>query len=460
MNSEENKLPEGCEVEESLPVADKKKLPLGALIGIIAGAALLLVALILILTLSGGEKCKGHLDKDDNLKCDLCGADFNDGMENQGETETDDNLVDITLTVKDEKGNPLAAVEIHLVYDESKYTMITDENSVVTHSVKVGEYYLEYNYDTIPEGFFQKDFSVNVQPDSTTFELGFMDNNPDGTEGKPFYISESETELVIESGQEIYYNYRGAIEKNLVIRSNDLSVTYNGEIYQPVDGVISFYIVPEIGVSTVFSVKNNSSVTVSEVLELISPLGSMDNPIALSGNAVSVNLPAEAILYYSWTVNKSGVLAVNLPDNSKKSVGISRILANDVPISSQTGEDNYAYMAVEKDDVITISVSNNAKKEVTVDFTLEIYAGTESEPVPVMTDYIDLSYVQGQRISFTAEAGKVITIRDEDSITVAYDGGTLAPEKGKISFTLTEGKTVFTVENTYEGINSVLVGLK
>ena len=62
----------------------KKQLPLGALIGIIAGAVAVIVAVILIIVFTGGnadegEGCIGHVDADDDYLCDKCGEHFDDG---------------------------------------------------------------------------------------------------------------------------------------------------------------------------------------------------------------------------------------------------------------------------------------------------------------------------------------------------------------------------------------------
>ncbi len=452
MNNEENKRGEAAETVENAPVKAEKagKLPLGAIIGIVAGAVAIVVAVVLIILLGG--KCDSHIDADDNFKCDNCGVDFEDGFEVVTHT--------VTFTVRVADGDVIPDVQFTLTKGEKVYTVTAGADGRVTENIETGVYTVEYDYDTLPEGFFQSNFEVEIGAQTTEIELSFIDNNPDGSEGNPFYILEKETELVIEAGEVLYYNYRGAVAKHLVIKSDAVSVIYNGETYEPVDGVVTLFIVPEIGASNIFSVKNNSSETVTNIIELIAPLGSMDNPITLEGTSASATVPAEDVVYYQWTVTKSGVLIVNLPDNVDKALGVTRILENDVPISSLSSEDNYVYITVEKDDVITISVSSDSKEETVVDFSLQIYAGTEAEPVPVLIDYIDLSYMQGQSITFTAEAGKVITVRDEDNITITYDGDTLTPNKGKISITCAEGKTDFTVENTYEGINSILISVK
>lgn len=455
MINEENKREETANVTENTPAqaAKPKKLPLGALIGIIAGAVAIVVAIVLIIALGGdGKKCDSHIDADDNFKCDNCGVDFEDGFEVK--------TSEVTFTVKVEDGDVIPGVEICLTRGEEKVTVTAGDDGRVTATLDVGTYFIEYNYDTVPSGFFQTDFEVEVKMDTTAVELKFIDNNPDGTEGNPFFISEDETEIVIEPGQEIFYSYRGAVAKNLTINSDALSVTYNGETYEPVDGVVSFFIVPEIGVNSFFSVKNNSDNTVSEIIKLISPLGSMENPIVLEGNSASATVPAESVVYYNWTATESGVLIVNLTDKKDNAIALTRVLAGDIPVSSHTAGDNYAYIIVAKDDVITVSVSTDKKEESTVDFSLEIYAGTESEPVPVLIDFIDLSYMQGESISFSAEAGKTVTVRDEDNIKITYGGEALTPEKDKISFTVADGDTVFTVENTYEGINSVIIEIK
>ena len=46
-----------------------------------------LVAMLFVATGCGGNKKCEHVDKDDDLKCDLCGVDFEDGAETPVEYE-------------------------------------------------------------------------------------------------------------------------------------------------------------------------------------------------------------------------------------------------------------------------------------------------------------------------------------------------------------------------------------
>ena len=74
------------EVQEAeVPAVEKKKLSLPVIVGAAVGGVLLVVGIILAVILLGGgeneEVCPGHVDKDDDLKCDKCSADYDDGEE-------------------------------------------------------------------------------------------------------------------------------------------------------------------------------------------------------------------------------------------------------------------------------------------------------------------------------------------------------------------------------------------
>ena len=66
MNEEKN-LPTEVSTEENVEINTdpKKKLPLGALIGIIAGAVAV-IAIVVVIILLSGNKCPGHVDADDD----------------------------------------------------------------------------------------------------------------------------------------------------------------------------------------------------------------------------------------------------------------------------------------------------------------------------------------------------------------------------------------------------------
>lgn len=454
MINEENKAPAEEQAAEAAPQAPKK-LSTPVLVGIIAGAvAVVALAIVLCIVFLGG--CKDHVDANDDFYCDKCGADFNDGIEKIYEN--------VSFTLQNDNNSPLAGVKFSLTKgeDSDPITLTTDANGKVTHTLEAGKYTIEYDYTTGISDFMSSDtYALTVVKGMGEVLITFKDNTPDGSAEKPFYISENETEINLKPGAELHFNYRGAATKYLTISSESLVVIYEDVEYKAVNGVIEVAIAAkEIGAGVGFIVKNISDVAVSEVMSFLAPLGSMDNPYNLDENDECRVVPSEGTIYYKWTADKDAMLVIFLPDYKDNFVGITKILANDVPISSSTADEAFVYMPVSKDDAVTISVTTNKKQDTLVEFERYFFATDQSTPVPMLLNDLDISFAPGASYTFNAKAGNTITVTDEN-VKVTYNGTTYTPDaNGNIKFTAEAGCDFFTVENTYENINSIMINVK
>ncbi len=468
MINEENKAPVEEQAAEAAPEA-KKKLSTPVLVGIIAGAvALVALIVVLCVVLFGG--CKDHVDADDDFLCDKCGADYNDGIERIYEN--------VSFTLQTDDNSALAGVKFYLTKgeDSAPITLTTDTNGKVIHTLEAGKYTIEYDYETGISDYMSSDtYALTVTKGMGEVVITFRDNTPDGSAEKPFYISENVTEITLEPGTELYFNYRGTVAKYLTINSDELMVVYDGKEYTAVNGVIEVTVTPEeIGVSTMFVVKNISDSAVTELMYLLAPLGSIDNPYTIDGDFEHQTVPAESTIYYQWTADRDALLVIFVPEHKVNFVGITRIILKEavdpvsgessyveIPISSSTTvEDSFAYMPIKEGEAITISVSTNKKEDTVVEFERYFFAGDESDPVPVLKNDLDISFAPGAAYTFSAKAGNTITVNDENA-TVIYNGTTYTPDaSGKIKFTAEADCDYFTVENTSDNINSIEINVE
>ncbi len=454
MTNEENKAPVE---EQAAPAAPEspKKLSTPVLVGIIAGAVVIIaVVVVLCVVLLGG--CKEHIDANDDFLCDNCGADFNDGIEVIYEN------VSFSLQLGDK--TPLANVGFSLTKGEDgePIYLVTGTNGKVTHTLEAGRYTIEYDYETGISAYMSSDtYALTVTKGMGEVVITFNDNTPDGSAEKPFYISENETEITLEPGAELYFNYRGAATKYLTIESEELVVIYEDVEYTAVNGVIEVTVTPkEIGISTVFVIKNISDGAVNEIMTFLAPLGSIDNPYDLNENDECQTVPAEGTIYYKWTAYEDMMLVIFVPDHRYNSIGITKVLENDVPISSSSAGEQFVYMPVFKNEVITISVSTNKKEDTVVEFEGYFFTGDEADSVPVLMNDMDISFAPGAAYTFSAKAGNTITVNDENA-SVTYNGTTYTPDaNGKIEFTAEAGCDYFTVENTSDNINAIEINVE
>ncbi|MBQ8229436.1 MAG: hypothetical protein IJZ32_01925 [Clostridia bacterium] len=409
--------------------------------------------LALSFTACGGEKKCAHVDKNDDGKCDVCSTDYSDGVDEQPVS-----TVDCTFNVKTDNGLTASNVAFTLTSAKNEYSLVSNENGVISANIAFGKYDISYDYDTLPEYCTPDVFSIEIDEETTAVTLLLINNMPDGSANKPFFVSDDVTELSLEAGAEVYYVYRGAEIKTLIIENENLAVIYNDDTYSPESGIISVPLQTQIGGMVKFCIKNTSSAVVETEFTLLSPLGSMSNPIVMEQASATANIPENGGVYYQWTATKNGVLVVS-SENSKNNISLINMNTN--AVSAQTLGSAGEYLSVSANDVVLIAVSAiNAEGAVDVAFAINVYEGTTSDPIPVIKDEIDISLKANASLVFSTTAGKTLVIENESDIVVNYNTTDYEPVNNEISVTLT-GETgtpvVFTVSNTADTLNNVSI---
>lgn len=423
----------------------------------------ILLALLLCSALAAcdtGDACTEHKDSDRDGKCDTCQAPVQAESESESETEaaTDAPAAkkEYTLTVKLDNGTAVSGVKFTLNGTEES-TLTTDADGCASATLAPGKYTVAYDYETLPTGCIPDTAEITVKEDSETFTLTLIDNNPDGSLQKPFFISEDVTDVSIAAGEEVFYNYRGAAVRHLEIQAAGISVTYDGTVYPSVDGTVSVLITPTIGEVTRFSLKNTTNTAIQTQMSLLSPLGSMENPIVLSENAANVSVPAGDAVCYLWTAEKTGVLLVTSQNELNN---ISMINLSTYAVSAMTAGSAGEYLAVTAGDEIRITVAaTKDDADTVIDMALQCYAATEADPVPVIKSALDFSLAANASLTFSADTGKTVTVKDASVILTADGVEHTADESGTLSLTLAgNGETaLFTLTNTQDSINGITV---
>lgn len=314
------------------------------------------------------EECK-HVDANDDYLCDNCGEDFEDGL----------TTVPVTFKVRFDDGSIAAGIGFTLKRGEVTYSYTSDSDGNAKADLVAGAYYLDYDYATIPEYCTPDTFGVKIENTTGDVTITITNNTPDGSAKKPFFVSESETEITLGAGEEIHYMIRVLGIRYINVYNSAVSIGYLGDNYTAEDGVASLVISSDSSdVSTaVFSVKNNSDSSITTVLEVNSPLGSYENPIETDGSGVSVTVNSDSIVYYQWTAEADGVLTL-VANSDRNNISIRRVIENDVPIDVYTGGQLSTSIEVLCGDVITIGVSaldagenhENQEYDIEISFTL------------------------------------------------------------------------------------------
>ena len=142
-----------------------------------------------------------------------------------------------------------------------------------------------------------------------------------GTEGNPIMFVDQnaetisvEDQLSVPAGATQYYTGRvGGL--TMTVNGEDISISYNGNVYTPVDGVITINVeaVGFFAPTPVFIVTNTGDADAAYDVVFSYPVGSFENPaeLVMGENTASV-AEGGAGYYYSWTAAEDGKLTIEM----------------------------------------------------------------------------------------------------------------------------------------------------
>ena len=445
MNNEEKNLPteEVKEENNEINTDSKKKLPMGALIGIIAGAVAV-IAIVVVIILLSGNKCPGHVDADDDYLCDNCGEHYDDGDEDK---PSENNDVEVTFTILLDNGQPLSGLKFTLTRGDKSYALTSGADGTAKVTIAPATYSLSYDYETMPEYCWIDIPGVKIEETTTNINITVIDNRPDGTMTKPFPVNAEEPEITLNAGEEFYYSCHAASLVYVSISSRDLEVVYNDVTYtySEEDGAIIVPVVSgDVETPIIFLVRNKTKNSVSATMEIYAPPGSFDNPYELTGNTGTAEVAVEDTKYYVCTAEKDGILVVTsttenaailITRNIVKVVDgveviVNTITANNGYIYVTAGDEiklGVSYVIPRDDNVEATEENNNQDTELhSVEFSLNLYSATDEDPAPIIDGQIEIRLDAGKSVVFSSEVGKTLTVKSSDDVTVTCNGSELA----------------------------------
>lgn len=297
---------------------------------------MLMLALTLVLVLASCGGCDPHVDDDGDSVCDNCGEYI---------------TIKVNFTVKFENGQPFSATSLLLTRGGKTITVDFDESGKGSADIPAGLYYVSF------EGAYMTDVpGIKVDATTTEISLTVIDNTPDGTESKPFFISSKENQITLAPGQEIFYSCHASSAKFVRVYSEYVTIGYDREIYTSENGCVEVALKVVDGGNSLFSLKNISHSELNTTLYLESPIGASDNPIQLTGNSIEATVTTDGVTYYSWVADKSGLLSIASPFEGVE-ISFTKIIEGDIPVKSETDESGVSYMNVALGDIIKIEVS-------------------------------------------------------------------------------------------------------
>lgn len=413
---------------------------------------MLLFALTISMVSCGGEQTPP--DDNEPPVTDTPGGEDGDDEKPDDEIpeETD---VYFTITVRNDKDEPVAGIMVQMCEGETCIPRRTDDNGQAIF--KVAKEDADLNYEAkllnIPDGYDGDSENYYAFDDERKVTL-YIYKQPDGTAEYPYVVAEDVNEYAVAAGATLNFQIRGSSERYVVFKGEGFEVKYGEETYTPTEGQVKIMFLSESTFSPCFfTVTAKADADVALVIENEYIPGTSSAPIAIESltNPVTATVTNGTTVYYEWVAVKTGVLVFSC-DNIANNV----TLYNTTSYLQTSPTDGSAalYLDVTAGDIVSVMVSANFASNAAADATKEIafslaeYLATAEEPLPLTLESGSYRVKKNSSLVFSAAAGKTVTIKGT-GVSVTFDGQTLtADSNGKITLTLSEGKTVFTVANT------------
>ncbi len=390
-------------------------------------------------------ECIKHFDKDGNNICYFCGKVINPpvdavfSVKGENDAALSELLPDSEITVVIRKG----ATEV--------FKNKLDASGSVKVSLVPGEYSIEVS--GFPDGWYCDGMSksITVSAEKASFDFTAVDNNPDGSEKKPYFVATNKVTVDFEPGETLNYNTKGS-KKYLIISNANAYVTYNGIKFTPNEnGLIRVPIEPMLNDAgqldtnsyTPFTITNTSDSVNNILAEFEIQPGSSEDPFkAELDTAYSTVITSENTVFYKWKSILKGYLVLDCNSDG------GYVMMHNVTSCEVTGFTDgkgKLYLRVSKGDEIMIAVSTNSEEETDVGFMLKAYGGVEQMPLEISEN---AAFRLGRNASdtsknsvcvkYTGETKKMTVISESISITV--NGNVIEGTKNN------EGMLVFSID--------------
>ncbi len=376
--------------------------------------------------------------------------------------------VECNLTVTDQDGTPISNVTAYLTPKNGQLSQIavqTDENGKASVTLLEGTYAL--TYESLPEGHLPDDTTLIVEEGTTDYALKVTNNIPNGTEDRPFPVTEEVTQVKIPANTSYTYVMFNAMDRTIIIENTTLKINYKSVEYAPDEnGTLSVLLTNESPRDPgYFTIVNATDAEVETTVNIISTPGSMNNPYTVEAldTDVTASVPKEATVYYKWTATQTGVLM--LTSHSAGNYISMNNLANST-VSYFTNGGAATYLNVTAGDEILISVASKKTDQDSTEiiFKLTEHTATAEGSIPVWEGEFAFTLAPGASYTFTTESTVTVgTLNVKgNNIRVTFNGETYeSGDQGTVELPVTgENKSLtFTVVNQNTERQEILVSV-
>lgn len=288
------------------------------------------------------------------------------------------------------------------------------------------------------EGVFEKLMGYYSAEDyvqiitSDVSELKTAEDAPKEDEAGLIYDNKSEPieyggtltfDAKIPAGKTTYFNIYKVSGTILTLEAEDVAVEYNGKVYEPEDGVISFPVeTDDVTLPVQLAITNKSDKTAAYTVNFAYPGGTIDNPIALKVGDFTTKIEKgnDKGVVYEYKAPANGTVSMYI-DSTTKGVESSFSMYNLNTSAMRTSDED----ATKKDGKQVVSVAVN--KGDVVQVTVSVLPDDKHEyPAATIKSHID----------FKAGAGAGVT-KPVENVTykVTVKAGKKALSGVKLTFT-------------------------
>lgn len=307
------------------------------------------------------------------------------GAATETPTDAPAHKVEVTLTVKDQEGNPMAEAVLTILPangEGESATLTADSEGTVKVSLPEGEYTVRF--DVLPEYVLGIDTTITVAAGMEPVVLEVTDNTPNGSEERPFVINEDSLTVTVPAGETYHFTFFGGYNRTLHVTDAGVEILFRDETYTPDEnGSIAVRIITDSPRDHAYvAITNKNGDTRDITLTLVSDPGAMDNPIAIEqlGETITARVPQDGMVYYKWTATATGTVTV-LSSDTINNISLNNLTTSRVSDFSN-GAESVSLDVTEGDEItVVVSVLGGDKQAEynEVSFKLSM-GGEETEP--------------------------------------------------------------------------------
>lgn len=267
----------------------------------------------------------------------------------------------------------------------------------------------------------------------------------------------------IGAGESIYYDVSGVPGEELVIKSENVCVVYDGEIYEPVDGQVNVpFAYEDLDQTDRIEIQNRSEDALSVSMEIIHPVGHILNPEILTAldEHTAYSRQNVSSYYFRYTAEANGYVSfVVWEDPTVSGATVEIELVNDkeetgAKLSDSNNGSVCVYAAA--GNTVTVHVFVMDENGNPIDDTVIVkgeLTGMESNPVMVQAPGFTADIPAGTTLYYGGYNlnNMILSLTGED-VTVLYGNMSYTPAEGNIRFQFAdeESQTVFGIRNEGE----------